>query len=111
MMIKPITAIVETNFGQATLSIEQHPEEKRLVVNCFDPPCGGAGIFMLFNSNILIGFATKAMQEVINQGAYDENKNLTDYFNFPGLLALGTGRLINSLALDMIKAQRNVAAQ
>jgi len=99
-------AVIQTIFGETEIRIEQHKAESRLALACFMPPCGGAGIFMLFNDNKLIADALNDMRVVIGEGAHDANKNLTQCFNFSGLLAIGTGEIVSSLALDMIQAAR-----
>ncbi len=99
-------AVIPTDFGDAEIKIDQHKAESRLALACFMPPCGGAGIFMLFNDNKLIADALNDMRVVIGEGAHDANKNLTQCFNFSGLLAIGTGEIVSSLALDMIQAAR-----
>lgn len=99
-------AAIQTTFGETEIRIEQHKANSRLVLVCFKPPCGGAGVFMMFNNNKLIADALNDMRLVINEGAHEANKNLTRHFNFHSLMAIGTGELESSLELDMIKAAR-----
>ncbi len=97
-------AAIQTTFGETEIRIEQHKANSRLVLVCFKPPCGGAGVFMMFNNNKLIADALNDMRLVINEGAHEANKNLTQHFNFHGLMAIGTGEFEPSLELEMIRA-------
>jgi len=99
-----VTSQIETSVGLAEIKVTHHVDDHRLALHCYYPPCGGAGLFMMFNGGVKIADATWAMRTVIQQGPYEANQNLTGFFNFRGCLAIGTGEVVSSLALDMIKA-------
>lgn len=89
-----VTSVIKTAKGDAEISIELYKDDGRLVLHCFMPPCGGAGIFMQFDAKTPVADSTEAMKMVINIGPFEENRNLTDHFNFKGCMAVGTGNSV-----------------
>lgn len=81
-------AITTTSHGEAEIGIELG---SNIILHCFIPPCGGAGIFAMFDHSIDVAQAISAMKQIIELGPYQPDTNLLEHFNLRGCVAVGTG--------------------
>lgn len=99
MNIQPTKVIINTDHGDADATV-QRSEAEGVIVHCFMPPCGGAGLFLGFRNTVDIADAIAGMRQVINLGPYEPNKNLSAHFNIKGCQIVGSGESVT----DKIKS-------
>lgn len=84
---KHAKAFVTTSHGEAEIGIELG---SNTALHCFMPPCGGPGIFAVFNEGADVAQAIDGIKQVIELGPYQQNADLMEHFNLRGCVAVGT---------------------